>query len=323
MTKRFLMHKRLILVIVWLILVILSLRIGVLDFTFKKLFSGDLEAQEVLLVSRIPRTVSIIIAATGMSIAGLIMQSISRNRFISPTTAGTTDAAILGLLLGYLLFNHLNIYQKTLIAFAFSLLLTGLFLMILRRIRFKNVIYVPLLGMMYGALISALSTFIAHRYQASQFLGTIGVGGFHHLAQGTYELLYIIVPVLIVAYLYANKFSIAVLGEDFAKNLGVSYQTVTIVGLVIIAMVSSLTFVTVGMLPFIGLVVPNLVSIYYGDHVKKTMIDIALFGSAFVLLNDIISRLVVKPYEVPVSFTMGITGAVIFIWLIFRRMKRG
>ena len=88
-------------------------------------------------------------------------------------------------------------------------------------------------------------------------------------------------------------------------------------------MVSSLTFVTVGMLPFIGLVVPNLVSIYYGDHVKKTMIDIALFGSAFVLLNDIISRLVVKPYEVPVSFTMGITGAVIFIWLIFRRMKRG
>ena len=71
------------------------------------------------------------------------------------------------------------------------------------------------------------------------------------------------------------------------------------------------------MLPFIGLVVPNLVSYYYGDHVKKTILDIALFGSAFVMLNDIISRVIVYPYEVSISFTMGITGSIIFMWIIF------
>jgi iron complex transport system permease protein len=306
---------------IWIILVLLSLRIGVLDFSYKKLFSLDEEALRILWISRIPRTIAIIIAASSMSIAGLIMQSISRNKFISPSTAGTTNAAILGVLIGYLIMGNQTVYVRTLFAFIFSLALTGLFMLMLKRIKFKNVIYVPLIGMMYGALISAVSTFIAHRYQALQFLNTIGVGGFANKAIGTYELLYLVIPAIILAFIYATRFSIAGMGEDFAKNLGVSYQSVIIVGLIIIAVVSSLTFVMVGSLPFIGLVVPNLVSFYYGDHVKKTIFDIAIFGSSFVLLNDIISRVIVYPYEVSISFTMGITGSLIFLWILFRRMN--
>ncbi len=314
-------YKRPLLIVVWIILIVLSLRIGVLDFSYKKLFSLDEEALRILWISRIPRTIAIIIAASSMSIAGLIMQSISRNKFISPSTAGTTNAAILGVLIGYLIMGNQTVYVRTLFAFIFSLALTGLFMLMLKRIKFKNVIYVPLIGMMYGALISAVSTFIAHRYQALQFLNTIGVGGFANKAIGTYELLYLVIPAIILAFLYATRFSIAGMGEDFAKNLGVSYQSVIIVGLIIIAVVSSLTFVMVGSLPFIGLVVPNLVSFYYGDHVKKTIFDIAIFGSSFVLLNDIISRVIVYPYEVSISFTMGITGSLIFLWILFRRMN--
>lgn len=314
-------YKRPLLIVVWIILIVLSLRIGVLDFSYKKLFSLDEEALRILWISRIPRTIAIIIAASSMSIAGLIMQSISRNKFISPSTAGTTNAAILGVLIGYLIMGNQTVYVRTLFAFIFSLALTGLFMLMLKRIKFKNVIYVPLIGMMYGALISAVSTFIAHRYQALQFLNTIGVGGFANKAIGTYELLYLVIPAIILAFIYATRFSIAGMGEDFAKNLGVSYQSVIIVGLIIIAVVSSLTFVMVGSLPFIGLVVPNLVSFYYGDHVKKTIFDIAIFGSSFVLLNDIISRVIVYPYEVSISFTMGITGSLIFLWILFRRMN--
>lgn len=313
-------YKRLILVIVFIILVVLSLRIGVLDFTYKKLFLLDEKAIEILYVSRIPRTVAIIIAASGMSIAGLIMQSISRNKFIAPSTAGTTSAAILGVLIGYLLLGDKTIYIKTLFAFVFSLSLTGVFMLMLRRIKFKNTIYIPLVGMMYGALISSISTFIAHRYQALQFLNTIGIGGFANKAVGTYEILYLVIPAIALAFIYAQKFSIAGMGEDFSKNLGVSYKAVVLVGLLIVAMITSLTFVMVGILPFIGLVVPNLVSHYYGDHVKNTIFDIALFGSSFVLLNDIISRIIFFPYEISISLTMGVTGALIFMWIIFRRL---
>lgn len=314
-------YKRLLLIIIWIILVLLSLRIGVLDFTFKKLFELDPDALNILWISRIPRTIAIIISASAMSIAGLIMQSISKNKFISPSTAGTTNAAVLGVLIGYLILGDQTIYVRTIFAFVFSLALTGVFMMMLKRIKFKNAIYIPLIGMMYGALISAVATFIAHRYQALQFLNTIGVGGFANKAIGTYELLYLVIPAVVLAFVYATRFSIAGMGEDFSKNLGVSYQFVVMVGLTIIAIISSLTFVMVGMLPFIGLVVPNLVSYYYGDHVKKTILDIALFGSAFVMLNDIISRVIVYPYEVSISFTMGITGSIIFMWIIFRRVR--
>jgi len=111
------------------------------------------------------------------------------------------------------------------------------------------------------------------------------------------------------------------MGEDFSKNLGVRYGVVISVGLIIIAVISSVTFVMVGTLPFVGLIVPNLITYYYGDHVKKTVVDIGLFGSSFVLLNDILSRVVVFPYEISISFTMGVTGAIIFLIIIFRRMR--
>ena len=84
---------------------------------------------------------------------------------------------------------------------------------------------------------------------------------------------------------------------------------------------SASTYVTVGPLPFIGLIIPNLIRIYYGDNLKRSMLDVALFGSIYVLINDIISRLIIFPYEVSVGFTMGITGSIIFIWLILRGRK--
>jgi len=314
-------HRRAILIVLFGLLVCLSLFVGVLDVSVIDIIEGNPDTWNILWVSRIPRTLAIILTASSLSIAGLIMQAISRNKFISPSTAGTTNAAILGVLLGYLIMGDQSLIIRSIFAFIFALISTFIFMLMLRKIKFKNVIYVPLIGMMYGAMISSIATFIAHRYQALQFLNTIGIGGFSNKAVGSYELLYLVVPGMIVAWIYATRFSIVGMGEDFAKNLGVRYGFVISVGLMIIAIVSSITFVMVGTLPFVGLIVPNLVSYYYGDHVKKTVIDIALFGSAFVLLNDIISRLIVFPYEVSISFTMGVTGALIFLIIIFRRMK--
>ncbi|MDY0074624.1 MAG: iron chelate uptake ABC transporter family permease subunit [Acholeplasmataceae bacterium] len=314
-------NRRWYLIIVFVLLTFISLLVGVLDLTLIDLLKGDAAAWNVLWISRVPRTVAIILTASSLSIAGLIMQSISRNKFISPSTAGTTNAAILGVLIGYLIMGNQTTLIRSIFAFAFALVSTLIFMLMLKKIKFKNVIYVPLIGMMYGAMISSIATFIAHRYNAIQFLNTIGIGGFSNKAIGSYELLYLVIPAVILAIVYATRFSIAGMGEDFAKNLGVSYGFVIGVGLIIIAVVSSITFVMVGTLPFVGLIVPNLVSYYYGDHVKKTIVDIALFGSSFVLLNDIISRIIVFPYEISISFTMGVTGAIIFLLIIFRRMK--
>ncbi len=324
-------NKRIFLIVLFFILVILSIVVGVVDHQqgffanislfVKGVFSGDERILTIFTKSRIPRTIAIVITAAGVSVAGLIMQTISRNKFVSPSTAGTTDAAVLGVLIGMLIFQEQTYLIKILFAFAFSLVSTALFMLILKKIKFKNVIYVPLIGLMYGAMISAISTFIAYRTDSLQFLNTISINGFSNKAAGTYELLYLIIPLFILAIIFATRFSIVGMGEDFAKNLGVRYGLVLTIGLIIIAVISSLSFVLAGTLPFVGLIIPNLVSYFYGDNVKRTIFDIALFGAVFVLINDVFSRIIVFPFEVTINFTMGVTGAIIFLFIIFRRMK--
>lgn len=249
------------------------------------------------------------------------MQSIGHNNFISPSTIGTSDAALLGILISYIVFGSQSLGFKLLFAFIFAFISTILLIQILNRLKLKEPIYVPLVGMMYGSIIASFSTFIAHQFDASQVLSSISLGTFTTMTKGRYELLWIIVIPLIISFIYATQFSLIRLGQDFALNLGLKVKQVVLIGLIIVSIVSASTFVTVGPLPFIGLIIPNLIRIYYGDNLKRSMFDIALFGSIYVLINDIISRLIIFPYEVSVGFTMGITGSIIFIWLIMRGRK--
>ena len=314
--------RRLIITIIFLVLVITSLLVGVDQrVNVVNLFRLDGEAWRIFLLSRFPRTFVIILTATSISIAGMIMHALGRNKFISPSTAGTTDAAMLGILIGYLLIPNQSNLIKFVFAFAFSMVATLIFITIINHIKFKNAIYVPLIGMMFGGVIGAVATLIAQRFQILQVMTSIGVGSFAHISVINAQLLLLLIPALVIAGIFVQKFNIIALGVDFAKSLGVNYGVVMVLGLIIVAMIASSTFIVVGPLPFLGLIVPNLMSIYYGDNMKKNFIDVALFGSSFVLLNDIVSRLLQFPGETPISFTMGVSGAVIFFYLIFRKVR--
>ena len=313
--------RRLFLLFVFIILLLISIKIGVIKFSYIDLIKGDENTLSLLFSSRLPRTLAIILSASSLSIAGLIMQSIGHNNFISPSTIGTSDAALFGILISYILFGSQSLSFKLTFAFIFAFISTLLLVRILNRLKLKEPIYVPLVGMMYGSIIASFSTFIAHQFDASQVLSSISLGSFTTMTKGRYELLWIIVIPLIISFIYATQFSLIRVGQDFALNLGLKVKHVVFIGLLIVSVVSASTFVTVGPLPFIGLIIPNLIRIYYGDNLKRSMIDIALFGSIYVLVNDIISRLIIFPYEVSVGFTMGITGSIIFIWLIIRGRK--
>ncbi|MNZ63975.1 Iron-uptake system permease protein FeuB [compost metagenome] len=119
--------------------------------------------------------------------------------------------------------------------------------------------------------------------------------------------------------MYANKFTIAGLGEDFATNLGLNHKLVVNIGLVIVALISVVVILTVGVIPFLGLIIPNIVTIYLGDNLKKTLSHTAVLGAIFVLVCDIIGRIIIYPYEVPISLTVGVIGSVIFLYLLTRR----
>ena len=306
------------LIITAIILSFISLFIGAIDIKPIDLLDWDSDKTQVFLISRVPRLIAIILAGAGMSIAGLIMQSLSRNKFVSPTTAGTLDAAKLGILISMLFFSNVTYTQQIIFSFAFALVGTLVFMQILDRIKFKDVIFVPLIGIMYGNILSSVTTFLGYEADLLQNVSSWLMGSFTLVISGRYELLYVSIPAVILAYLYANKFTVAGMGEDFAKNLGLSYKFVLNIGLILVAIIATTVVLTVGVIPFLGLIVPNIVSLYMGDNLRKVIPHTAVLGIVFLLVCDIIGRIVVHPYEIPVNVTVAVIGSAIFLILLFR-----
>ncbi|KPU45203.1 iron-uptake system permease protein FeuB [Oxobacter pfennigii] len=312
--------KRISIIVLFLILLTASLMIGSsASVSFNALFNKDLTAWSVLWHSRIPRTAAIILSAAGLSVAGLIMQAISRNKFMSPSTSGTTDAAAFGLLLSYIFLNQQPGIVQTLFAFVFAFFSTLIFTSVINRLKIREVVYIPLIGMMYGGLISALTTAVAYRFDVMQMMTAINLGSFARI--GDFSTVYIVILPLVFAITYSTRFSIIGMGEDFSKNLGLNYNRVVFVGLVIIALISAATFVAVGPLPFVGLIIPNMATSFYGDNMKKSIIDLMFFGADFVLVCDVLSRLVIHPFEMSVSLTISIIGGIIFMIYLIRGLR--
>ncbi|MDQ1910489.1 ABC transporter permease [Paenibacillus sp. GD4] len=307
------------LLIALVVLSIASVFIGVKNISPADLFRLHEDQIQVLLISRLPRLASILIAGASMGIAGLIMQQLSRNKFVSPTTGGTDDSARLGILVALLLFPAATSLQKMLVAFVFALAGTYIFMKILDKVKYKDAIFIPLVGIMFGGIVASFTTFFAYKYDLIQSLSTWLQGNFALTMKGRYELLYISIPVVLLAYLYANKFTIAGMGEQFAVNLGLNYNKVVNLGLIIVALVSSVVMLTVGTIPFLGLIIPNIVTMYRGDHLQKNLPHTAVLGAVFVLICDILGRVVIYPYEIPIGLTVGVIGSAIFLYLLMRR----
>lgn len=302
----------------------ISLFVGVADISpvDALLFRLTPIQKQILAITRIPRLFSGIMAGAALGIAGMIMQQLTRNKFVSPTTAGTMDAARLGVLMALIVLPGASLLQKTAVAFAFALAATFAFVRIVETIQFKNATFIPLVGLMFGNIVSSVTTSIAYRYDLLQNLATWLHGDFSMILRGRYETLYVGVPLIIVAYVYADRFTIAGMGDSFATNLGLNYRHIVNVGLGIVAAISAAVVLTVGSLPFLGLVVPNITALYRGDNVKDNILHTALLGAIFVVACDTVGRVIIYPYEVSVGLTMGIVGSGLFLAMLLRRNAR-
>lgn len=318
--KQILLH-RIFLIILLIILSIISIMIGVKDFSLGGLFTGNTDDVNLVLISRIPRLISIIVTGASLSVAGLIMQTITNNKFVSPSTAGTMEWCKFGVMIAILLFGGRSSLVKMGVAFICALFGTLLFMKLLTKLQFKNAIIVPLVGMMMGNVIGSITSFFAYKYDIMQNMSSWLQGNFSLIIKGRYELLYIGIPFFIIAYVYANKFTIAGMGESFSQNLGLNHKRVVMGGMVIVAFITATVVVTVGSIPFLGLIIPNIVAIYKGDNIKNTLFDIALLGSIFILICDILGRIIIYPYEVSISVVVSVVGSIIFLVILFWRNK--
>ena len=305
---------------VLVILSMWSLFIGVLDIAPEALLQGDLETVEIFLISRLPRLLAILCTGIGMSVAGLIMQQLCMNKFVSPTTGATISSAQFGILLAMLFLPGSTLWGRALFAFVFAIAGTWIFVWFIQRIQFKDAVMVPLVGIMFGNVITGITNYFAYKYEMSQALSTWLVGHFSMVLRGRYELVYLVAPLVTLAFVFANHFNIVGMGKDFSKNLGVHYNFVLFMGLSIAAMITASVVVVVGSISYIGLIVPNLVAMFKGDKIRGTLVDTALFGSIFVLVCDMIARVVIAPYELPIELIIGI---IVFIAMLLYRLNHG
>lgn len=301
-------------------LMIWSLCIGAGYLTFREFWS-DPEMRDIFLLSRVPRTLALLLAGSAMSVAGLIMQMLTQNRFVEPSIAGTTQSASLGLLLVMIVNPAASVLTKMVVATLFALAGTALFMTLLQRMRLKSPLMVPLTGIMLGAVFSAVTTFLAMEFELLQSLGGWESGDFSAVLQGRYELLWIVGALTVLAMLIADRFTVAGMGKAFSVNVGLNYQQVMLIGMAIISVISGVVVVVIGVLPFLGLIVPNIISLAMGDNLRYTIPWVALFGGALVVLCDIIGRLVVYPFEIPVSVILGVIGAAVFLFLLLRKPR--
>ncbi|MBE5975208.1 MAG: ABC transporter permease [Paenibacillaceae bacterium] len=298
---------------------ILSILVGVKNISF---LHPSLEDMEIIFISRFPRLVSILVAGCSLSMTGLIMQTITKNKFVSPTTAGTADWARLGILIAMLFFGNSSTMIKMLVAFVSCMFGSFLFIRLLTKIRIRNGILIPLIGLMIGNIVEAVATFFAYRFDLIQNMSSWMQGSFSLILKGRYELLYVGIPFLILGYLYADKFTIAGMGKDFSMNLGLNHEQIVNLGLVLVSVITSVVTVTVGGLPFLDLIVPNIMSMIKGDNLKNSLLDTALLGANFILFCDILGRILIYPYEIPIGMMISVTGSAAFLIMVLKGAKK-
>lgn len=298
-------------------LLALSLLVGVYD-----IFGGE-RGNDMVGITRVPRTIALVLAGAAMSMAGLVMQLLTQNRFVEPTTTGTTEWAGLGLLTVMIVFPGASITARMSGAIVAAFIGTLVFFAFLSRVTLRSSLIVPIVGIMLGAVVGSVSTFVALQTDMLQNLGVWFAGSFTSVLRGQYELLWIVAIVGVVVFIVADRFTVAGLGKEIATNVGLNYNQIILLGTGLIAVATGVVTVVVGNLPFLGLIVPNIVSLVRGDDLRSNLPWVCLLGIGIVTVCDLIGRTIIMPFEVPVSLILGIVGAAVFILLLLRQRRRG
>lgn len=250
-------------------------------------------------ITRVPRTIALMLTGAAMAMAGL------------------------GLLTVYLLVPAPTLMMRMTGAIVFAFIGTMVFFWFLRSVKLRSSLIVPIIGLMLGAVISAISTFLGLYFRASQALEGWFVGSFSSVQIGRYEYLWIIVGVTFCIFFLANRLTLVGLGEDIATSLGVHYNRLMMMATGLIALSVGIVATVIGNLPFLGLIVPNLVSMMRGDDLRSNLPWVCVIGMGTVLISDLVSRTLIRPFELPVSLILGTVGAAVFILILLRQRTRG
>lgn len=293
------------------ILIYISLRTGVI----KNTQLGD----EVFYISRLPRTLAVLLSGAGLAVAGLTMQIIMHNRFVEPNTTGVSEGAALGLLLTAIFFSHWTLFARMGFASLCALISMLFFLNIARHLSTKEPLLLPLVGIIYAGILDSAMTFIAYETDLLQWIGIWRNGDFSAILKARYEWLWLCAFLIALLYFLADRLNIVGMGEKSTRALGLNYRQLVFFAMIIIAIITAVIVSTIGMISFLGLVVPNIVRRFTGDNLRRALPWVAWTGASLLLACDLLARTLSAPYEIPVSLIYGFLGSALFLYLLLKR----
>ncbi|MDR0508751.1 MAG: iron ABC transporter permease [Candidatus Methanoplasma sp.] len=276
---------------------------------------------------RIPRAVFAAVAGAGLAVAGAVMQSVMKNPLADPYTTGISSGACFGvavaMVLGLTAFGGAGQYGVVLNAFIFAMVPMAL-IVVLAPLSNKSPATLILAGVALSYLFNALNTLLLITTDAEK-LATVyrwQIGSFTDITWDSVPLMFIItVAGLTVIFLLSRQLNLMALGDQHAKSMGLDANSLRVVCLIIMSLMVASVIAYAGIIGFVGLVSPHIVRMIIDADNKFVIPASAAFGAAFLMIADLISRMLSDVGAVPVGVVISFIGAPIFLYLIITQRR--
>lgn len=301
---------------------------------FSILFQGESSKeswQTIILNYRIPKAITAILVGSGLSISGLLMQTLFRNPLAGPFVLGISSGASLGvalLILGSSLIGGISglAFSNFGMAIAASL---GAFLVLsavlIAANKVRNTMSILIIGLMFGSITSAIISVLSYFSSAEQLQQFIfwGFGSLGNLSWNELKVFGLIffVGISLLAFIIKPLNSL-LLGENYAKSVGINIKFTRNITLIITSILTGVITAFSGPIAFVGLAVPHLTKLVFNTSNHKILIPaVAIVGAILMLVADTIAQLPTSEYTLPINAITSLFGAPIVIWLLVRKRK--
>ena len=329
------------LAIALIVFAIASIFIGSSHLSFidglKGLFGlGDNTSNVIVQNIRLPRIIAAILAGIALSISGVIMQTISNNVMASPSTLGVSNAAVLGANIAIIILgggviavnggniNISNPYFVSGIAFIFAFISIILVLGLSRINKFNNATTV-LIGVTFGTFCTGVTTLLQY-FASDTTLSTAVYWSFGDLGRASYldDLIILVVTVISLVFflIYSYRYNAMLLGEDTASTLGINLNAFRFISLLLASLLTAVCVSLLGIIGFIGLIIPQISRKLVGNNHTHLLITSSLLGAVVLLISDIISRILLNGFSLPIGAITSIIGAPIFITMLIASRRK-
>ncbi len=314
----------------------LNISLGSVSIPFSKitnaLLGADLSQEtwkHILFNYRIPKSITAIVAGSGLSLAGLLMQTLFRNPMAGPSVLGITSGAGLGVallvmgtgLFGGFAIDGLNLNIGIIIAAILGAFLVLLGILLLSY-RIKNTLSILIIGLMLGALTTSIVSIMAYFSKAEELQQYMfwGFGSLGHLTKNELLLLSVIVVLGMASVIpFLKPLNALLLGENYAQNMGVNLKHLKNYILIITGVITGIITAFVGPIAFIGLAVPHIARLVFNTSNHKILVPtVVILGAIVLLICDSIAQLPLSEKVIPINAVTSLFGAPLVIWLLIR-----